>query len=104
MQRESKLYVPVKKALEKKFSLLGECYFEDTSRGFSERMKGELEDEPLFILKSEKMFPDLAGYVIESGNNRGMGIVVVEIKNTVTLNDIYRQKDILKSLTDLTVF
>ena len=90
-KKEERLYAPIMKVLEHKFRKLGECHFEDTHKGFSEKLKGELEDDSLFILKAEKMSPDLTGYVIES-EKANFGIVVVEIKNTLTLQHIYQTK------------
>jgi hypothetical protein len=93
-KHEEKLYAPVMKALEKKFSLLGECYFEDTSEGFSEKMKGELEDEPLFLFKTRGMRPDLTGFLIDETFN----IIVVEVKDELKLDDIYQTKKYAETL------
>jgi hypothetical protein len=90
-KKEKELYAPIMKALEDKFSLLGECHFEDTSDRFSEELKDELDPNSVFILKVEGMRPDLTGYVIESEKNE-FNIVVVEIKNRPTLEDIYQTK------------
>jgi hypothetical protein len=94
-KREEKLYAPIMKALEDKFGLLGECHFEDTHKGFSDDSKELLDDDSLSILKIQKMYPDLTGYVIEKTYN----VIVVEVKDhKPTLQDIYQTKKYAETL------
>lgn len=103
-KNEWKLYNPIKNALEIKFSDKGKCYFENTSppRRFSDRLRGQLDDDSLFILKVEKQFPDLTGYVIrKTMAGEIKELIVVEVKEKKpTLEDIYQTKryaEILKA-------
>ena len=91
---EEKLYQLIIYALEEEFSQLGECYLENTSRKFSEKLKNQLDDYPLFILSVEKMSPDVTGYVIPKGMGvrKSKDIIVAEIKIKPTLKDIYQTK------------
>ena len=90
---EEKLYQLIIYALEEEFSQLGECYLENTSRKFSEKLKNQLDDYPLFILSVEKMSPDVTGYVIPKGMGaQSKHIIVAEIKKKPTLKDIYQTK------------
>jgi hypothetical protein len=95
-KREEKLYAPIMNILEDMFNRLGECHFENTSRGFSEQLKDELDDDSLFILKIQKMFPDLTGYLIEKET---FNIIVAEVKDHIpTLRDIYQTKKYAETL------
>jgi len=91
---EERLYELIIFALQGIFSQLGECYLENTSRKFSERLKEHLDDYPLLILRVEKMSPDVTGYVIPKGMGVGESkqIIVAEIKLKPTLKDIYQTK------------
>jgi len=91
---EEKLYELIIYALKEDFSKLGECYLENTSRKFSEKLKEQLDDYPLLILSVEKMSPDVTGYVIPKGTYSGKSkhIIVAEIKMKPTLKDIYQTK------------
>ena len=91
---EDRLYGLIIYALKESFSQLGECYLENTSRKFSEKLKDQLDDYPLFILSVEKMSPDVTGYVIPKGMGAGKSkhIIVAEIKNKPTLKDICQTK------------
>lgn len=91
---EEALYQLIIYALEEHFSQLGECYLENTSRKFSEKLKNQLHDYPLFILSVEKMSPDVTGYVTPKGmdTKKSKRIIVAEIKMKPTLKDIYQTK------------
>jgi len=80
--REDELYAPIIEALNKRFGLLGSCYFEDTHRGFSEELKDNLDTSSLFILKVEQTYPDLTGYIFEPN---AFHIIVVEIKKEANI-------------------
>lgn len=90
---EEKLYELIIYALEENFSQLGECYLENTSQKFSEKLKNQLDDYSLFILSVEKMSPDVTGYVIPKGMGAGTKhIIIAEVKKKPTLKDIYQTK------------
>ena len=91
---EEKLYELIIYALKEDFSKLGECYLENTSRKFSEKLKEQLDDYPLLILSVEKMSPDVTGYVIpkEMYTGKPKHIIIAEIKKKPTLKDIYQTK------------
>lgn len=90
---EERLYQLIIYALKDEFSQLGECYLENTSRKFSEKLKEQLDDYPLFILSVEKMSPDVTGYVIPKGMGaKSKHIIVVEVKTKPTLKNIYQTK------------
>jgi len=90
---EEELYELIIYALKEKFSQLGECYLENTSRKFSDKLKGHLEDYSLFILNVEKMSPDLTGYLIKKDTySEAKYIIVAEVKLKPTLKDIYQTK------------
>jgi hypothetical protein len=98
-KREEKLYAPIMETLERIFSLLGVCHFENTSNGFSEKARELLDDDILFILKIQKMYPDLTGYLIEKHAHNTCKIIVVEVKDhKPTLNDIYQTKKYAETL------
>lgn len=90
---EERLYEPITYALKEKFSQLGDCYLENTSKKFPEQLKEQLDDYPLLILSVEKMSPDLTGYLTRKLPYTGAKqIIVVEIKIKPTLKDIYQTK------------
>ena len=91
---EERLYNPIINVLVDKFSQVGECYFENTSQRFSEKLKEQLDDYSLFILNVERMSPDLTGYLIKKETyGESKHIIVVEIKgDKPTLKDIYQTK------------
>ena len=92
-KNEERLYEPIAHALTERFSQLGDCHLENTSKKFSEQMKGQLDDYPLLILSVEKMSPDLTGYLTRKLPYTGAKqIIVVEIKIKPTLKDIYQTK------------
>lgn len=90
MVTEKELYEKTKMIFYEKFKKIGECYIEVTSRKIGDTIKRRLDDNFLFFLNAEKIFPDLTGYVIENGAcNR----IVVEIKNErIKIRDIYQTK------------
>jgi hypothetical protein len=102
-EKEEELYNSVLKALEQKFMTLGDVHLENTSNGrFSEGLKEQLDDYSLFMLKIEKMSPDLTGYLRKKETyGESKCIIVVEIKkDRPTLKDIYQTKryaEILKA-------
>lgn len=90
MKNETELYEPIKIIMQDKFSNLGECYFEITSKKISNAIKSKLDDDALFFMNAERIYPDLTGYVIEG---RISHFIVAEVKHDkIKLRDIYQTK------------
>ena len=90
MAKEIELYEPIKRILQEKFGKLGECYIEITSKKIGNTIKSKLDDNLLFFLNAEKIYPDLTGYVVESGTSN---LIVAEVKSEkIKVRDIYQIK------------
>ena len=90
---ELSLYEPVRLVLIKKFeTAFSDVYIENTSKGvFSPKLIEALEKPTLYIMRVEKMSPDLTGYYrrVEYRIER----VIVEIKaRKIRIKDVYKTK------------
>ena len=85
---EKSLYQPVKTALEVRFIReFGECYLEITAnKKISDKIKKCFDDIVLHIINVEGFYPDLMGLI------QSKEIIVVEVKEELTLKDIYQAK------------
>jgi len=91
--KEEDLYEPIKKSLQERFSVIGECHLEVTAYRISEEIKRLLDDESVFILENEKKKPDLMGYVCTACQSalKNKQLIVVEVKSdTLRLKNIYQ--------------
>lgn len=80
---ESVLYEPVREYLSHCFSIRGEVHLEITAGGkISERLQKRLDDPALYLLRFEKMIPDIMGYVVTSKSDYGESreLITVEVK------------------------
>jgi hypothetical protein len=90
-EKEKPLYEPIKTALERVFSCLGECYLEITAEGFSDRLKRAFDDVALYMVRVEGFYPDISGYVRRENSS---DIIVVEVKpKEPMVKDIFQTKD-----------
>ncbi len=95
MPKEEDLYEPIKKTLQEKFSVIGECHLEVTASKIGEEIKQLLDDQAVFILENEKKKPDLMGYVstVCQSASENKRLIVVEVKSdALRLNNIYQVK------------
>lgn len=94
-EKEKDLYEPVMKALEKDFSVLGDCFFEITATRISNNMKRYLDDMIVLILGTEGKKPDIMGIVKikhKSGYEEKQ-LLVVEVKiGSLSFDDLYQLK------------
>lgn len=102
MVTEKKLYRPIRDALQKEIDrnlLLDTCYLEVTADGkISERIKVQLDDAALYLLKTERRVPDIIGIIYDGsllpapfkGQDK---LLVVEVKkHKIRLEDVYQIK------------
>jgi len=90
-EKEKPLYEPIRTALERVFSCLGECYLEITAEGFSDRLKRVFDDVALYMIRVESFYPDISGYV---RGEHSTDIIIVEVKpKDPTVKDIFQAKD-----------
>jgi hypothetical protein len=90
---EEELYKIVKEGLERKFSRVGNCYFEITAKGvFTSQVNKILDDYALFLFK-EKFSPDITGF-LKKKETYGISqkIIVAEVKRKITIASIYQAK------------
>jgi len=95
---ESKLYTPVRDALESYFCPGSEhCLFEVTAEGVSNELQRKLPDEILFLLGSRELRPDILGCVEHPIGSKAFYyhafFVTAEVKDGApTINDLFQAK------------
>jgi hypothetical protein len=91
-EKEKSLYEPIKRALERVFSCLGECYLEVTAeKKFSDHLKRVFDDVSLYMVRVESFYPDISGYVKRENST---DIIIVEVKpREPMVKDIFQAKD-----------
>jgi len=91
-KKEEPLYEPIRRALERVFSCLGECHLEITAdKRFSDKLKKQFSKDTLYIIRVEGFFPDLTGFV---KTQYGSELITVEIKpENITIKDIFQAKE-----------
>ena len=99
---EKNLYDPIKKALEQFLGQENKLYLEDTHKNsISKKLKDLFDNAAFLFLMSQKVSPDLMGYVEEAKSRFGLGIdegsttekIIVEVKNEeIKILDLYQAK------------
>ena len=105
MVDEKRLYLPIIDALGAKIQKgldaekLGICYLENTSsKIFSNKLQRVFDDEALFFLKVEGVYPDITGYIApptlpQFFDYTDCKIIVVEVKDEeIKIKHIYQVK------------
>lgn len=91
-KKEEPLYEPVKKALQKVFSCLGDYHLEVTAKKrFSNKLKKAFDDVALYMITVERFFPDISGFV---KTKYSTDIITVEVKaEEPMIKDVFQTKD-----------
>lgn len=101
MLKEKDLYEPVRLALQEKFKTKGICYLEVTANKISEKIKQVLDDQAVFILGTEKIIPDIMGYVTieHQYGHKEKRLIVAEVKrDLLTFDNVYQVKKYVEML------
>ena len=87
IEKEEHLYEPIRKALSRKIS---DSYFEITKKGFSDKLQKEFDDETLYLINIEGIYPDITGFIKRDGYK---DVITVEVKKgKIQLKHVFQAK------------